>query len=436
MTGSAGGVGDLKNTMELIISFFKLIIDFINSHFEHILLILILYVAGLGSIVLTLLLRRIRRKMVVKAVNHVLHYCLLAGFSLLIALTLYSFMINIVRKASLDFSYKVTPTTEWVEEDLKIYFIHENQLVRMTADGTQREVVFESADMVRTYHFSPDGMHLLIATEKGLWVLHLRDQSRQEIEGLPTEDPSSDKIKGVVDGIAWAPDSRRFCYHIAKWTDFSSIDHWVIYNLADQSRKMLKSPALKMNALLWDKKGENLYELWFNALDTTVYANPYEVKVYQIPLTTLKPELIVMFPFDEKEIPQENLALRGIDVFTRGEDLSFGQEGKKHFSPVSSQGARIGVDDFDYLYYIHNRWWRRKLFRIPRVPRWSDMPRYQYSGGDLAVKYMRWTPSGRYVVMEHYFLGLLILEPQTGKIGLLANDKEGNTFGWYTPPEL
>jgi hypothetical protein len=419
--------------MELIISFFKQVIDFINSHFEHILLILILYVAGLGSIVLTLFLRRIRRKVVVQTVNHVLHYCLLAGFALLIALTFYSYMVNLVEKASLDFSYKVTPTTEWVEEDLKIYFIHENQLVRMNANGTQREVVFESAGAVRTYHFSPDGMHVLIATESGLWALHQRDQSRREIEILAQGDEPPGAGKGGVDGGVWGPDSRRFCYHVARWTEFSSIDHWIIYNLADQSKQMLKSPALKINALLWDKKGEHLYNLWFNALDTTVYANPYEVKVYQIPLTTLKPELIIMFPFDEQKLPQENLSLRGIDIFTRGQDLSFGQEGKKHFSRISAQGARIGVDDFDYLYYIHNRWWRRKLFRIPRVPRRSDIPRYQYSGGELAIKHMRWTPSGRYVVMEHYFLGLLVLEPQTGKIGLLANEKEGNTFGWYTP---
>ncbi|MFA5260570.1 MAG: hypothetical protein WC450_05015 [Candidatus Omnitrophota bacterium] len=422
--------------MELIISFFKLIINFINSHFEHILLILILYVSGLGSIVLTLFLRRIRRKVVAKAVNHVLHGCLLAGFAMLIALTLYSYMINLVEKASLDFSYQVTPTTVWVEEDLKIYFIHENQLVRINADGTQREVVFESADAVRTYHFSPDGRYLLIATESGLWILNRTDQTSREVEILARDDEAPGDIKGVVDGIAWAPDSLRFCYHIARWTGFSSIDHWIIYNLTDQSKQMLRSPSLKINALLWDTKGENLYDLWFNALDTTVYANPYEVKVYQIPLTTLKPDLIVMFPFDEPKLPEEHLALRGIDVFTRGQDLSFGQEGKKHFSMISSQGSRLGVDDFDYLYYIHNRWWRRKLFRVPRVPRRSDIPRYQYSGGELAIKYMRWTPSGRYVVMEHYFLGLLILEPQTGKIGLLANEKEGYTFGWYTPPDF
>ena len=420
--------------MELIISFFKLIIDFINNHFEHILLILIVYVAGVGSIILTLFLRRIRGKVVAKAVNHILHYCLLAGFAMLIALTLYSYMLNLIEKASLDFSYQVTPTTNWVEEDLKIYFIHENQLIRINADGRNREVVFESPAAVRTYHFSPDGTRLLIATEGGLWIFSLADQSSRPIETLPLDEESPERVKGVVDGIAWGPDSRRFCYHIAKWTDFSSIDNWIVYDLADQSKRIIKSPSLKFNGLYWDTPGDNLYDLWFNALDTTVYANPYEVKVYQIPLATLKPHLIVMFPFDEQTLPKENLSLRGIDIFTGGEDLSFGQEGKKHFSLFSPQGSRIGVDDFDYLYYIHNRWWRRKLFRIPRVPRRSDIPRYQYSGGELAVKYMRWTPSGRYVVMEHYFLGLLILEPQTGKIGLLVNEKEGDTFGWYAAP--
>ncbi len=424
--------------MEKILSLPKLIINFFNIYFEQILIILLIYVIAVAVSLVAIRVRNIRRKTLVKILNFVLHYCLLAGFAMLIAMTIYSGLINLTKKAALDFSYKVTPTTEWVKEDLKIYFIHENQLVRINANGSDREVVFESPDTVRAYHFSPDGKFLLIATEYDLWMLDRLENEKVRIDfvtppAAQEKEGSSEKYKGVLDGVNWSPDSQRFCYHIAKWTNFSSIHNWVIYNVPDRTKRSVKSPSLKMTSLLWDTQGESLYYLWFNALDTTLYANRYEVQVYEIPLATLKPRLIIQFPFDEETIPLDNLALRDIHIYTGGEDLSFGREGRKHYSWVSKQGSRLGVDDFDHLYYIHNRWWKRKLYRIPRVPRRSDMPRYQYGGGELAIQHLRWMPSGRYVMMEHYFLGLLILDPQTGEIGLLVNEKEGDTFGWYSP---
>jgi hypothetical protein len=58
------------------------------------------------------------------------------------------------------------------------------------------------------------------------------------------------------------------------------------------------------------------------------------------------------------------------------------------------------------------------------------MARHQYKGGDLVVKQIRWIPGGRYVIMQHRYLGVLILEPATGKIGLLI-EADGHTFGWH-----
>ena len=238
----------------------------------------------------------------------------------------------------------------------------------------------------------------------------------------------------MIDGIRWAPNSQTFCYRLARWSSLSSQDQWFVYDGKAKIKKGIVSPAIKLASLEWDSQGQNLYYIWFDALDTSRRGNPYEVKVYRVPLATLKPEQMLQFPFDQPVIPDGNLSLRGVDLFRGGEGLSFGRAGKKYDSWTSVKGPRLGIDEDDILYYIRNRWWKRRLYQIPRVEVKTAVPRYQYDGGQLAVQHVRWLPLGRYVIMEHHFFGILILEPSSGKIGILVNEK-GNTFGWYNREE-
>ena len=90
----------------------------------------------------------------------------------------------------------------------------------------------------------------------------------------------------------------------------------------------------------------------------------------------------------------------------------------------------VGVDQEDYFYYVPLRWFRKRLFKIPREPLSTAIPRYQYKGGSLVISRIRWLPGGRYVMMDHKFWGTMILEPSTGKVGLLVQ-AQGHTFGWY-----
>ena len=82
---------------------------------------------------------------------------------------------------------------------------------------------------------------------------------------------------------------------------------------------------------------------------------------------------------------------------------------------------------------MNSKWFRKRLYKIPREPRDTDIPRYQYSGGDLVIDHIRWIPGGRYMIMEHRYWGVLILEPSSGRIGLLIR-ASGHTFGWYQRP--
>jgi hypothetical protein len=70
--------------------------------------------------------------------------------------------------------------------------------------------------------------------------------------------------------------------------------------------------------------------------------------------------------------------------------------------------------------------------RIRREARPSDIARHAYKGGELTITQIRWIPGGRYAIIHHRYLGLLVVEPATRKIGLLiAATAKGNAFGWY-----
>ncbi|MCK5178180.1 MAG: hypothetical protein KAR32_01515, partial [Candidatus Omnitrophica bacterium] len=202
-----------------------------------------------------------------------------------------------------------------------------------------------------------------------------------------------------------------------------------LYDLQEKKKRMVKSPARRISSLYWDKQSDHLYYLYHEAKDPSRDVSAYEVTVFRIPLATLIPELIVRIPFKDASVPIENLNLRGIDLFLSGDKLSFGGQGREN-DLVSEKGASLGIDKNDYLYFVSLKWFRKRLYKIPREPRAADIPRYQYKGGDLVIDHIRWVPGGRYVIMEHRYWGVLILEPSTGKIGILVHAR-GHTFGWH-----
>src|SRR6185295_4247646 len=80
----------------------------------------------------------------------------------------------------------------------------------------------------------------------------------------------------------------------------------------------------------------------------------------------------------------------------------------------------------------NKKWFRQRLFKVRRrpVPQEGPVKHYQYQGGDLTISNVRWLPDGRYVVMEQYDLGVLLLDPFKNKLGQLL-EKRGHSFGWF-----
>lgn len=366
------------------------------------------------------------------AVQNVLFALVAVGQLLLFLVVLYLFWMNYKHAApAIQFPEDVLADTSWVREDFRIYFIDGNQLRRIRLNGRDKHDVLIAPDPIKEYLFSPDGKHLLVATTREIYLLDPDDPARGErIDSWQPTD-AMDQWSGAVSGIRWSPDSRRFCYEIARWSSYSAQNSAYVYDIMEKKKRAVQAPTRRLSSLYWDRSGENLYYLQTAAKDTSVHAYPFEVNVFRIPLVSLRPEFVTRIPRDRSQIPIGNLRIRGIDLNLETDELSF-RQGQTANVLVSDKGRLLGIDEDDYLYYVPKRWFRNRLLKISREPRASDLPRHPYQGGELTITQIRWIPGGRYAIMFHRYLGVLILEPATRKLGLLIA-AQGNTFGWYAP---
>ena len=86
------------------------------------------------------------------------------GQFLMILMSGYIYWVNYKKENVIDFDRRVMRSTDWVKENVKIYFIADKDLAAINADGTGKEYVFEGEDQLLSYHFSSDGEYLAIVT--------------------------------------------------------------------------------------------------------------------------------------------------------------------------------------------------------------------------------------------------------------------------------
>ena len=409
------------------------VISFFSDHFE-----LLIYINGTILITFVVVIAAVTlknvpiRRIVKSTVNDILLAAVVIGQCLLFYLIGYIYWQNYQRPApvlSLQASEKVSAGTFWVNNDTKIYFIEGNALKSVTVDDRESETVYQAKTPVREYHFSPDGRHLLILTVNELLLMDRRSREVQRIDALEPVVQEKESAKGSIGAVQWAPDSKKFVYEMARWSPYSAQDDTYVYDVAQHRKRAIKSPTRPLVSLYWDRQSENLYSFYHEAKDPAQRLTAYEVKVYRVPLDTLMPDLMLRVPSDKTAPPVGSMQLRGIDLYLEGEQYAFGRPGREN-NLVAENGFQIGIDEEDYLYYIRGNWFRKRLYKISREPRQTEIPRYQYRGGELVIDHIRWLPGGRYVIMEHKYWGVLILEPSSGRIGLLLRAR-GHTFGWY-----
>ena len=357
---------------------------------------------------------------------------------------------------------QIVLTTQGIQLETPLYYIQGNTLRSMIVGRRAEKEILEGKSPLREYHFSPDGRFILAAGLRELYLVENATQRVQIIDSLPLEEPTAargeinnnESLRGVIRGIRWSPDSEKFCYETSLWTPFSSHEHLYVYSLTDLKKIEINSPLRRISSLYWDIQAENLYYLYNEAKDTSVSSYSYGIKVFRIPIersgefiSSPGPEFVTEIPDEKSSLPLDHLKLRGVELFLKGDELSFERSTHKSLfaspalqsreinhqilmSAVSEKGKVVGVDRDDYLYYISNKWFRKRLFKIPREPVVSDVPHYPYKGGEPVIYNIRWLPGGRYVILEHQYMGVFILDPYSGKIGHVIGLR-GEAIGWF-----
>ncbi len=409
---------------------FSGLIQYLSNYFEIFLGVSLAFIVFGIVIQIFLKLREVDlQNLIQRTLRGVMFFIVVMGQALLLAIAGYLFWTNYKQPApAIEFPGDILADTSWVRDDLAIYFIDGNSLMAVRVNGRNKHEVLTLADPVKEYHFSPDGKFLLVASVKEIYLVDPDSLQKQLIDSWAGGEVSQE-WSGSIGGIRWAPDSRHFCYEVARWSSFASQNHLYVYDVTKKERHAVESPARRISSLYWDNAGENLYYLQRAVKDTSAHTYAFDVNVFRIPLNSLQPEFVTRIPYEQSGIPQENLKVRGIDLFMDTDALSFVQ-GIKRDDLVSEKGQELGIDKDDHLFFVPQKWFRHRLFRIPREPQLEDIPRHAYRGGELIITQIRWIPGGRYAIMLHRYLGILVVEPATSRIGLLIAAR-GNTFGWY-----
>lgn len=382
---------------------------------------------------------------------------------------------------NLESAKTINENTSWVRERLTIYFIRDNSLIAKDIINQHENVILTREEGIEEYHFSPNGKYILIGTSSQIYLYNIKNGIVEQIDSVEQDRLNN---KAVISGIAWAPDSVKFCYEVSRWSDVSSQDNVFVYNIKNKTKEMISNPGYVLSSLYWAEDGQSLYFLKHKSMDTSVSGYAFETWAYQIPLQTKKIEKLGFIQSETNVIPIENFAMRNINLYLEGKRLSFYKNGisevltsrrdskkttdKNHYyinvntmrgdsdqfafpvledifsvkdsdqlmlynSMVSPTGKYLGIDNNDHLYYVHNQWFHKRLFKLSRHENDNNVPKYlQPKVRELNIKHINWTPKGKYVLMEHRTLGILILDPLSSRIGVIG--KNGNAYGWYEPP--
>ena len=335
------------------------------------------------------------------------------GIFLMVFAAGYIWWVEYERKKQDDFLAHLWPDTHWVESKFPVYFILGAAMGKINLDGTDLHFIYEGESPIQQFIFSPNGRHILIVTRTELIHYDQKSGHSRVIDSLGSliKDYGA---RGSIQAVQWAPDSQGFCYELYRWSPYSSLDQFYFYSLKDRQKRMIKIPAHNVTSLFWDKSAENLYYYQTEVVQSSSKQSPHKVKIYRIPLASLEPQVVASFLSKSDALKDSDFKSWGINPYFRGNQSISNRVGEKNLLWISEQKTRLGLDEKDYLYFVNLKGPPKRIFRIRKRP--------------LPLMHLRWAPEGRYVVLTHSSLGILVFDPRWGRLAKLI---DGQAFGWY-----
>lgn len=339
---------------------------------------------------------------------------LVVGQFLLLATIVYTFSTNYLIPAPLmALPEDISSDTAWIEDHQRIFFIEDKTFNSIRINGAERKILFSANDPIRGYHFSPDAGHILIITLRELYLYNQTDGKVLLIEAIGREGPQTN-LKGVISGIRWSVDGNKFCYQVMKWSRYASQTKSYVYDIEQQKKRQIINPAGIISDMYWDMASENIYYFQYESKFYQKNVHGHVANIFKVPMKELKPEFLATVPVEELSPPVDHLQLRDIDLFVHGAMNSFRVE--EEIQLTSNNDKPVGVDKQDYFYIMNERWFKRRLFKVPREQPLDQSSNYPYPG-ELMVKDIKWLPGKKYVLMRYDPMGFVILDPRKGKIG-------------------
>src|SRR3989339_190620 len=406
------------------------IIGFLSDNFDLLLSLNIAFVIIVAALMLAVALNDEEKRSVIKGyVNDVFLIIIISIEAVLIMLMGHVYWKNYKQPVqAFVYPRDIIDNTFWAPAKYSIFYVNGGVLRSISINGNNERTLFTAKDIIKEFNFSPNGKKLIVGTKKEIYLLDLDTNKSILVDSL-TDEIDSHELKGTFSSIKWSPDSEKFCYEAARWSQYSSQDNFYVYNLVNGQKIGLKSPNRRITSLHWDIDGENLYYMQYESKDTMLYSYPYEIKVYRMKFDETEAEFIASIPSDKSRIPFESLRFRDVKLEVAQRGKSFSRV--KSLGVIKSNNVRIvGIDDSDHLFFIRNRWFRERLFKIPRVLAPDRDPRYQYLGGDLTIEQMAWIQNSPFVVIDDKQEGLLLLDPYKKKIGYIGV-QDADFMGWY-----
>ncbi|MGE0268388.1 MAG: hypothetical protein AB7S78_08035 [Candidatus Omnitrophota bacterium] len=405
------------------------IVSFFSQYFEEFIYINAgLFSACLGLYVLLLVKRRPVetqvRSYIETVIGSAMVFLVIFGSALTIAIYWANHKIPFI---DFDMYDQISRNTSWVKEDLTLYLVNENVLISVDLNGNNQTKIFQVDEGVRDFQFSPDGRYILISTYKKIYVYDRKDKSHWLVDSVNISSDQDD-LKGTISGISWSPSGKNFTYEVSRWSNYGSQENVYIYDINARTKKSIQSPTRKLSSLYWDAQGENLYFLKHESSELEEREIIYKVKLYRIALSDLRTQFVTDILMDEAKFPERHLEILGIKLYRPDKSLSYGRIGE-NAELISRNGDIIGIDEYDFFYYKHG-WFRKRLFKVKRDVDDSKTPTFLNTYGEHVLQQIRWTPSGEYVIMDHPYWGILILDPKNQKIGQIY-PFEVSAYGWY-----
>lgn len=320
--------------------------------------------------------------------------------------------------------------TDWAVYPREIFYTVGHELFSVNIDGQQRRRRFEASSDIQQAIFSPDGRLLAIKTSTDITVLNLTDDQAYLIYDTRLDQGFSHDANIMVGGIQWSPDSSKVCFFVQKSSQVSSHTNWIVHDIRARQDMLVALGVRQTAFLVWSVDSSKLYFSQVRSIEGQGKPQ-YRVSWFAIALANNAMTQIADVVSSKMEIPDHELADHGIALYRQNKNfrLDASQTLSSLSAVESSSGKKIFVNTDLQLCYQSAYGVRYPLFGLSQM---KDYVLFPPEGQERAftVQEARWLPSEKYVLLKHYTHGLLVMDPVSRRIGILAQGRIG-VFGMH-----